>query len=162
VVVLHQGAFPDWMIARHGWLHPDALASWGCYVDRVAQKVGVHVANWVPVADMVGEAAWYDGHQREVARTLVEAHATAYLHLKRSQGFGGRSPQIGMAERQVPSRSPRKVDAAAIARVLATGKWSFPLGLLGELSNGTPALDFVALPLRDEAQDWPVPVLRLE
>ena len=141
VVVLHDGAFPDWMISRHGWLHPDAIASFGCYVDRVAQKLGVHVRYWIPILGIIQEARWYEGAQKPAVRAMIEAHATAYLHLKRSQGFGGKSPLIGIWESDAGglfSASP-----AAITRVLGTGKWSFPLGFLGELSNGTPALDFV-------------------
>lgn len=165
LVVLHDGALPDWMIARHGWLHPDALASWGCYVDRVAQKLGVHVANWVPVYAILAEADWYEGDRKAVVRSLIEAHATAYLHLKRSQGFGGKSPEIGMFEAslgEVPNRwSPgiARISPVAIARVLASGKWSPPLGWFGELSNGTPALDFVALAAGSSTNDWPVPTI---
>ena len=158
MVVLHDGALPDWVIARHGWLHPDVLASWGCYVDRVAQKLGVHVAAWVPILGMIGEAGWYDGEQRAVLRTLVEAHATAYLHVKRSQGYGGISPAIGMWEPGRAARGGFLAKPAAVARVLATGRWSFPLGLVGELSNGTPALDFVALGEGEARAEWPVAV----
>lgn len=162
IVILHAGALPDWMISRHGWLHPDAMAGWGCYVDRVAQKLGVHVAYWLPIHGMLAEADWYEGERKAVVRSLIEAHATAYLHLKRSQGFGGKPPEIGMVESDsgrsgsTGFRGFSRISPVAIARVLATGKWSPPLGFFGELSNGTPALDFVALEAGSSSGEWPV------
>lgn len=140
VVVLHRGALPDWTIARGGWLDPDVLAGFGCYVDRVAQALGVHVGYYLSFDGLLAEAEWYGRDAPRVARTLVEAHAAAYLHLRRSSGHGARPPEVGVAERDDPAVAP----VGALLRVLATGRWHRPFGWLGELPNGTPCLDFVA------------------
>lgn len=154
VVSLHAGALPDWVLARRGWLDPGVLADWSCYVDRVAQRVGVHVARWAPFEDPFGEAAWYDGAAHAVRRTLLDAHATAYLHLARTQGAGGARPQVGVVMRAVERVAEGwrgRVERAraeawgeeAWLRVLATGRVAPPFGLGGELPNGTPALDWI-------------------
>ncbi len=154
LVVLHDGAFPDWIVERHGWLDPDVLAAWGCYVDRVAQRAGVHVRRWVPIRGPFEEAGWYDGEGRAVLRVLLDAHATAYLHLRRSQGHGGSPPDVGTiatwgrSPAGVVERARRAVGgegADAWVKVLATGKLAPPFALFGELPNGTPALDFIGM-----------------
>ncbi len=154
-VVLHAGALPDWVLARRGWLDPTVLADWGCFVDRVAQRVGVHVRRWATFRDPFGEAAWYDGEVRHVLRTLLDAHATAWLHLARTQGTGGKRPDVGVIVRlgaEAPPVGLRQRAARALReaygeeawlRVLATGRVSPPFGAFGELPNGTPALDWI-------------------
>ncbi len=154
-VVLHDGGFPDWVIERHGWLDPDVLAAWGCYVDRVAQRAGVHVRRWVPIRGPFEEAAWYDREGKAVLRVLLEAHAIAYLHLRRSQGHGGSAPDVGTiatwgrAPVGARERARRAVGvgegADAWVKVLATGTLAPPFALFGELPNGTPALDFIGV-----------------
>ncbi len=142
VVVLHAGALPDWSIARGGWLDPDVLAGWSCYVDRVAQAVGVHVGFYLTFDGLLAEASWYEADAPRVARTLVEAHAAAYLHLRRSSGAGGRHPEVGVMEGGAGAGA-RPPPVAPLLRVLASGRWHRPFGWLGELPNGTPCLDFV-------------------
>lgn len=156
IVVLHAGALPDWVIAYGGWLDPDVLAGWGCYVDRVAQRVGVFVRFWAPLRGPLEEAGWYEGEARAAGRTLLDAHAGAYLHLRRSQGFGGHPPEVGTiatwahwrgttlrgrAEAELTSR----LGPDAWVSVLASGRLAPPFGIFGELPNGTPALDWIGV-----------------
>ncbi|GDX80390.1 hypothetical protein LBMAG42_22010 [Deltaproteobacteria bacterium] len=156
VVVLHSGALPDWVIARHGWLDPDIIGVWGCYVDRVAQRVGVHVRWWAPLRGPLEEASFYDGEARLALRALLDAHASAYLHLKRTQGFRGEHPEVGtIATWALWTGDGWRGRAAAGLRerlgpdawisVLASGKLAPPFALVGELSNGTPALDWIGV-----------------
>ncbi|MSQ03788.1 MAG: hypothetical protein EXR71_18195 [Myxococcales bacterium] len=156
LVVLHDGALPDWVIERHGWLDPDVLAAWGCYVDRVAQRAGVHVRRWVPIRGPFQEAGWYDREAAAVLRVLLDVHAIAYLHLHRCQGYGGGAPEVGtlatwgaspvgVLARVRRALGQRGEGADAWVRVLATGKLAPPFGLFGELPNGTPALDFIGM-----------------
>jgi hypothetical protein len=156
LVVLHAGALPDWVIARHGWLDPDVGADWGCFVDRVAQRLAAHVRYWSPVRDPFGEAAWYDGEARTALRALLDAHAAAYLHLKRTHGPGGRPPEVGslLAWATWTGATLRgRAEAELLARwgpngwvkVLATGRLAPPFALAGELPNGTPALDWIGV-----------------
>ncbi|MBM4365259.1 MAG: hypothetical protein FJ102_03525 [Deltaproteobacteria bacterium] len=142
VLVIHGGALPDWQLARGGWLDPGALAAWSCLVDRVAQAVGVHVGHYLVNDDLLREAWWYDGDAPRVARALVEAHATAYLHLRRSSGPGGRPPLVGTWVRRGPGRGHRL--ELRLLEVLGSGRWKSPFGRMGELPNGTACLDLVA------------------
>ncbi len=156
LVVLHAGALPDWVIARQGWLDPDIGADWGCFVDRVAQRLATHVRLWAPLRGPLEEAEWYEGEARIALRALLDAHAAAYLHLKRSQGFGGRAPEVGTlatwatwtgvglrgrAEAELRGR----FGPDAWVAVLASGRLAPPFALVGELPNGTPALDWVGV-----------------
>lgn len=163
LVVAHDGALPDWQIARGGWLDRDALAGWGCYVERLASTLGEVLRAWVPVDGPLDEAAAYDADARRVARVLLDAHAAAYLHLRRGPGFGGRPAAVGVIERWtddtalpvvrrvlraaagLPPGGPAPTDADALVRVLATGRLAAPFAPFGELPNGTPALDFVGM-----------------
>ncbi len=142
VLVLHGGALPDWQLARGGWVDPGALAAWSCLVDRVAQAVGVHVGHYLVMDDLLREAWWHDGDAAAVARVLIEAHATAYLHLRRSSGPGGRPPLVGTWVRRGPDPA-RRLEERLLA-VLASGRWKAPFGRMGELPNGTACLDLVA------------------
>ena len=157
VVVLHAGCLPDWVIARGGWLDPDAVASFGCYVDRVAQAVGVLVARWATFACFFDEVEAYESEAPRVARVLLDAHATAYLHLRRTQGKGGKSPQVGLIEEWTTSRARER---AALLRVLTTGKLHPPFGRFGELPNGSAALDFVGVLGAAMPEGLPVPIVR--
>lgn len=163
MLVLHDGALPDWVIARHGWLDPDVLAGWGCYVDRVAQRCGVHIRYACPIRDPLGEASWYDGEAREALRVLLDAHAVAYLHLHRTQGLGGHPVAVGSIvswAHWVPAGLRGRVEVELRERlgpsawlgVLATGKLAPPFSLVGELSNGTPALDWIGLDWQGEVE----------
>ncbi len=156
VVVLHSGALPDWVIARHGWLDPDIIGLWGCYVDRVAQRIGVHVRWWAPFRGPLEEAAAYGADTRAALRALLDAHASAYLHLRRTQGFGGRSPEVGTfatwgawrgegVRGRAEAELRRRFGPDAWVRVLASGGLEAPFALVGELSNGTPALDWIGV-----------------
>ncbi len=142
VLVVHDGALPDWQVARGGWLDPGALAAWSCLVDRVAQAVGVHVGHYLVMDDLLREAWWHDDAAPAVARVLVEAHATAYLHLRRSAGPGGRPPLVGTWVRCGPD--PARRLELRLLQVLASGRWKAPFGRMGELPNGTACLDLVA------------------
>lgn len=141
-IVLHSGALPDWVIARDGWLAEDVLASWGTFVDRVIRSLGHEVAVWVTFDSPLTEAAWYGRDQRRVARVLLDAHAMAYLAIHHGPGSGGRSTRVGIRERSDGSRRFRWT-AKALVATLQTGRIRMPFGLVGELPNGTPALDFV-------------------
>jgi len=156
VVVLHAGALPDWVVETHGWLDPDVLAGWSCYVDRVAQRVGVLVRWWTPIRGPLEEAEVYEGEARLALRTMLDAHAAAFLHLHRSQGHGGQPPQVGTiatwarwtgaglrgrAEAELRSR----LGADAWLGVLATGRLAPPFGLVGDLPTGGPALDWIGV-----------------
>ncbi len=156
VVVLHAGALPDWVIARHGWLDPDIGADWGCYVDRVAQRVAAHVRWWAPLRGPLEEAHWYEEGARVVLRALLDAHAAAYLHLKRTQGFGGRPPEVGTLATwatwsgeglrgHVEARMRARLGPDAWVSVLASGRLAPPFSLVGELPNGTAALDWIGV-----------------
>lgn len=176
VVCLHAGGLPDWQVARDGWLDPDALAAWGCYADRAARAWGEQLRWWITFWDPLDEAGWYDDERARVARLLLDAQAHAYLHLKRGPGLGGRSAQVGLvatwsAWREGGLRG--RLDASlrsrlgpeALARVLFTGRLVPPFGAVGELPNGTPALDWIGVrwagavragdetPLGDEAPE---------
>lgn len=156
VISVHSGALPDWQLAREGWLDPDVGAAWGCYVDRLAHAYGELVRFWIAFEEPLYEAAWYDEQRGMVARGLLDAIAVAYLHLKRAPGTAGRPPWVGVVERFASWREGRlrgRVDAAlrgrlgpeSLVRVLATGRLSPPFGAVGELPNGTHALDWVGL-----------------
>ncbi|MBM4390535.1 MAG: hypothetical protein FJ090_05395 [Deltaproteobacteria bacterium] len=142
VLVLHGGALPDWQLARGGWLDPGALAAWSCLVDRVAQAVGVHVGHYLVNDDLLREAWWHDDEAPAAARALIEAHATAYLHLRRSSGPGGRPPLVGTWLRRGPDPGYRL--EVRLLEVLGSGRWKAPFGRMGELPNGTACLDLVA------------------
>jgi hypothetical protein len=143
VVVAHSGALPDWQIARDGWMDPDALAAWGCFVDRLGgaltEQVRYAVGLWTPLA----EARCYEGDARRVARVLLDAQAVAYLHLRRVPGRGARM-SVGVAE-ESRGRIADRVLVEPFLRALATGRLGPPFAITGELPNGTPAADFVAV-----------------
>lgn len=156
LVVLHAGALPDWVIARQGWLDPDIGADWGCFVDRVAQRLAAHVRLWAPIRGPIEEAGWYDDQARVALRALLDAHAAAYLHLRRTQGFGGRPPEVGTLATwatwsgtglrgRTEAELRRRLGPDAWVAVLATGRLGPPFSLVGELPNGTPALDWVGV-----------------
>ena len=165
VVCAHAGALPDWQIAREGWVDPDVAAGWGCYIDRLAHAYGELVRVWVSMWEPLAEAAWYDEERALVARTLLDALATAYLHLKRAPGTAGKPPWIAVVERfaswqegegqRLPAalRVRSRLDAAlrgrlgpeALVAVLATGRLQPPFGTMGELPNGTPAVDVIGV-----------------
>jgi hypothetical protein len=152
VVVLHAGALPDWQIAREGWLDPDGLAAWGCFADKLAHALGDQVHLWFSLWEPLGEADWYDDDSRRVARLLLDAQASAYLHLKRAPGFGGRPALVGVMERWSGLRGGLGArvrgagdPAESLFRVLATGRLALPFAAVGELPNGTPAVDVLGL-----------------
>ena len=163
MIVAHQGALPDWQLAREGWMDPDAGAGWGCYVDRLARAFGELVRYWISMWEPLEEAAAYDAERAVVGRALLDHAATAYLHLKRAPGTAGRPPWVGVVERCADWQEPRRagplpsvrgrLDAAtrsrlgpeALFRVLATGRLAPPFAPVGELPNGTPALDFAGV-----------------
>lgn len=176
VVCLHRGALPDWQVARDGWLDPDALAAWSCYADKVAYAWGEQLRWWVSFWEPLEEADWYDAERGRVARCLLDAQAAAYLHLRRGPGPGGRPAQVGVVaswaawrEGGVRGRMEATLRARlgpeALAKVLFTGKLAPPFAPVGELPNGTPALDWLGVrwrgalragdqaPLGDEAAD---------
>lgn len=148
IVVTHAGALPDWQIARGGWTDPDALAGYGCYVDQLAHAWGEHVRHWVGLWAPLGEAAVYGPDQRRVARRLLDAQASASLHLRKASGPGGAGVWVGVAERfDVPPRRRdtllgRTPEAHALVEVLGSGRLAPPFAPVGELPNGTPAIDF--------------------
>lgn len=158
VVVLHAGALPDWQLAREGWLDPDALAAWGCYADHAAHHYGELLRYWVGLWEPLSEAAWYEAEGKRVARLLLDAQAAAWLHLRKSPGPGGRIGAIGLVERW--GASTRRVwmpgmdadPADALVEVLATGKLKPPFGAMGELPNGTPAVDWVGVTVEGDAE----------
>lgn len=151
VVVLHAGALPDWQIAREGWLDPDALSAWGCYADHAAHHFGEQLRYWVSLWEPLAEASWYDSESRRVARLLLDAQSAAWLHLRKSPGPGGRIGAIGVVERW--GAATRRVwlpgmdadPADALIEVLSTGRLKPPFAPIGELPNGTPAVDWVGV-----------------
>ena len=156
MLVLHAGALPDWLLAHHGWLDADTLAAWSCYVDRVAQRVAVLVRWWAPLRGPLEEAAAYEGDARPVLRALLDAHAAAWLHLHRSQGYGGQPPAVGTLATwaawtgdTLRGRAEAELRARfgpdAWVGVLASGRIAPPFGLVGELPNGAPALDWIGV-----------------
>jgi hypothetical protein len=152
-VVAHAGALPDWQIARGGWLDPDALANWGCWVDRLAHTLTEVVAGWFGLWDPLGEAAWYGADARRVARLLLDAQAAAHLQLHR--GSGALARQVGVAL----TLAPPAIDGVrgrallvthlmvseAWVRAATTGRVGPPFALTGELPNGTGAVDVVGI-----------------
>ncbi len=152
IVVVHRGGLPDWQIERDGWLDPDALAGFGCYVDRLAHHCGELARHWVGLWEPLGEAALYEAEQARVARTLLEAQASAWLHLRKAPGPRGGGTLVGIAERfDVAARRRdqlvgrllgREAEPHALISVLSTGQLRPPFGAVGELPNGTPATDF--------------------
>jgi beta-glucosidase len=148
VVVVHAGALPDWAIAREGWLDADALAFWGCYVDRLGHTLAEAVGTWLTLWDPLGEAGWYEGEARRVGRVLLDAHAGAYLQLRR--GTGAHAARVGVAVALggatgfLGARVARFATEAWV-RAVATGRLGPPFALTGELPNGTAALDLLGL-----------------
>lgn len=150
VVVAHAGALPDWAIGRGGWLAPDALATWGCYVDRLGGALGELLRWWVGLATPLEEAAWYEDDARRVARILIDAQAAAYLHLRRGPGAGGAPAGVGVLARWGADHGLRgaiadRTGPEALVRVLATGRLGPPFAAFGELPNGTPAVDWIGV-----------------
>lgn len=152
-VVVHAGALPDWQIAREGWLDPDALANWGCWVDRLGRALLEAVDGWVALWDPIGEASWYDGEARRVGRVLLDAQAAAFLQLHRGAGAGG-TPVGAAFPLDPPGATGLRGRALARAhrwateawvRSAATGRLEPPFALTGELPNGTGALDVVVV-----------------
>jgi hypothetical protein len=152
-VVAHAGALPDWQIARDGWLDPDVLANWGCWIDRLGRALSEAVGGWIALWDPLGEAAAYDGDARRAGRVLLDAQAAAYLQLHRGSGAMAREVCAAVPLRPPDARGLRgRVVTAAhtIAtegwvRAAATGRLGPPFAVTGELPNGTTALDRVVL-----------------
>lgn len=159
VLVLHAGGLPDWVIARGGWLDPDAVSAFGCYVEALGRQLGeltrFQVATWAPMA----EAALYGAEQRVAARALVDAQSAAHTLLARSPGHGGRPLQVGVAERfarWVGEGLRGRAEAALrerwgperLVEVLCSGRLGPPFALAGELQDGQPAADFVLVEWR--------------
>ncbi|MDP2309426.1 MAG: hypothetical protein Q8P18_25620 [Pseudomonadota bacterium] len=157
-VVAHSGALPDWQIAREGWLDPDALANWGCWIDRLGRGLSESVTGWIALWDPLGEAAWYEGEARRAGRVLLDAQAAAYLQLHR--GTGAMAREVGVAVTLSPPRPPERPLRGVRHRILtaahhaategwvraaATGKLGLPFAITGELPNGTAALDRVVV-----------------
>lgn len=156
VVCLHRGALPDWQLARDGWLDPDAPAAWGCFADKLAYAWGEQLRWWITFWEPLEEAAWYDDERARVARLLLDAQATAYLHLRRGPGPGGRPAQVGLVESwaawreggvrgRLESALRAHLGPDALAKVLFTGRLAPPFAPVGELPNGTPALDWLGV-----------------
>ncbi len=152
-VVVHAGALPDWQIAREGWLDPDALANWGCWVDRLGRALLEAVDGWVALWDPIAEASWYEGDARRVGRVLLDAQAAAYLQLHRGAGAGGtpvgaavsvEPPGARGVRGRVLTRAHRWATEAWV-RAASTGRLEPPFALTGELPNGTSALDVVVV-----------------
>ncbi len=141
-VVLHAGALPDWMVERDGWLAADALAGWGTFVDRVLRAMGHHVDEWITFRSPLTEAQWYGRDARRVARVLIDAHAIAYLAIHHGPGRVGRGVRVGISERSDGSRLYGWT-ARALVATLESGRLRPPFALVGELPDGTGALDFV-------------------
>ncbi len=152
-VVAHAGALPDWQIARDGWLDPDALANWGCWIDRLGRALLEAVDGWIALWDPLGEARWYDADARRVGQVLLDAQAAAYLQLRRGTGAAGTPvgvavpldpPAFAGVRGRVLGRAHRWASEAWV-RAAATGRLELPFALTGELPNGTGALDVVVL-----------------
>ncbi len=177
ILVAHSGGLPDWQIERDGWLDGDALAGFGCYVDRLAHAYGELVRHWVGLWEPLGEAAIYEADRGKVARTLLDVQSSAWLHLRKAPGPGGAGTVVGVAERfDVVSRRRDRLGADALGRiagalgrtaaeeawrrsaphalvaVLSSGRLAPPFGAVGELSGGTAASDFTVA-LRPTVQD---------
>lgn len=152
-VVAHAGALPDWQIARGGWLDPDALANWGCWIDRLGRGLSEAVTGWIGLWDPIGEAAWYDGEARRVGRVLLDAQAAAYVQLHRGTGAMAREVAAAVVLRPPDARGLRgrvlsvahRVATEGWVRAAATGKLGPPFSLVGELPNGAAALDRVVI-----------------
>jgi hypothetical protein len=148
ILVAHCGALPDWQIERGGWTDRDALSGFGCYVDAVAHSWGELARHWIGLWEPLAEATVYGDDQRRVARTLLDAQASAWLHLRKAAGPGGGGTLVGVAERfDHPQRKRdrligRASEAHALVSVLSSGRLAPPFGAIGELPNGTPATDF--------------------
>ncbi len=152
MVVVHAGALPDWQVARGGWLDPDALALWGCWVDRLAQALNEATSRWIALWDPLGEAGGYDRDARRVGRVLLDAQAAAYLQLRRGAGVHkaqvGALVTVGAAETGFQRRArglAARIATEAWVRAASTGRLGPPFALTGELSNGTAALDFLGV-----------------
>lgn len=166
IVCLHDGALPDWQMARGGWLDPDVTATWGCFVDHLARGIAESVGTWIVFRSILEEAAWYLEDAPAAARVMLDAHAGAYLMLHRGPGFGGRPSRVGameiFADWQAPKGLRRQLDVLkrrqfgpeVLLHVLSTGKLEMPFAWVGELPNGTPALDLVGVDWRGA---WVVP-----
>lgn len=155
VVIVHRGGLPGWQIERDGWLDGDALAGFGCYVDCLAHHCGELARYWVGTWEPLREAALYEGDHKRVARSLLDAQASCWLHLRKAPGPGGGGTLVGVAERfdVVGRRRDREIgrllgrepEAHALVTTLATGQLVPPFGAVGELPNGTPAIDFTVV-----------------
>lgn len=148
ILVAHSGALPDWQIERDGWMDRDAIAGFGCYVDAAAHSWGELARHWIGLWEPLGEAMVYGDDHRRVARTLLDAQASAWLHLRKAAGPSGGGTLVGVAERfDQPQRTRdrligRSPEAHALVSVLSSGRLAAPFGAVGELPNGTPATDF--------------------
>lgn len=153
LICLHDGALPGWQLERGGWLDPDVLSAWGCWVDWLARGTAELVRYWFSFHGLLREAAWSLRRAPEVARLLIDAHAHARLLLHRSPGFQGRACEVGVIEHFAGPTDPmNRAQALTLLRVLATGRLERPFALTGELPNGTPALDRVGFHWRGSAQ----------
>ncbi|MES2644527.1 MAG: hypothetical protein V4850_33880 [Myxococcota bacterium] len=157
-IVAHAGALPDWQIARGGWLDPDALANWGCWIDRLGRGLSEAVSGWIGLWDPIGEAAWYDGDARRVGRVLLDAQAAVWLQLHRGTGAMARevaaavtlTPPVsadgaGWSVRRRVLTVAHEIATEGWVRAAATGRLGPPFAIMGELPNGTAALDRVIL-----------------
>jgi hypothetical protein len=152
-VCLHAGALPAWQRDRGGWEDPDASAAWGCYVERTGASLGGLVSGWASLWRPLREAAAHGPAARRVGRTLLDAMATAYLHLRRGNAAGTGAPVV-VAEhwggaREGPGlagalrRRLSDLRADALVETLRTGRLRLPWAPFGELPNGTGAIDGV-------------------
>lgn len=150
-VIAHGGALPDWQVARGGWLDPDALSNWGCWVDRLGRALLEAVDGWFGLWDPIGEARWYEGDARRVARILLDVQAAAYIQLHRGGGAGvpvgaavALPPPPGGRLRAVTDETHAWLTRGWV-RAAATGRLAPPLALVGELPNGAPAIDHLGV-----------------
>jgi hypothetical protein len=167
ILCLHSGGLPDWQLAKGGWLDPDVGAAWGCFVDKVARELAEKISYWIVFRSILKESAWYRGEERKAALAMIHAHASAYLTLHRGPGFGGRATRVGCLEPVEDGNRIRERfmhwSSLACIDSLATGRLKLPFSPIGELSNGTPALDFIGVESSSisaliEASRWRLPL----
>ena len=111
MVVLHHFSNPPWITSAGGWLNPAAVPAFVDYATKLvaALKERVYLWNTFNEPDTYASLTYLLGgfppfHKwkflayRKTIKHMAEAHAQAGRIIRRDGGFGGRTPEVGIAK----------------------------------------------------------------
>ncbi len=111
MVVLHHFSNPPWITAADGWLNPATVPAFVDYAGKLvsALKERVYLWNTFNEPDTYASLTyllggfppfhkWHFASYRKVIKHMAEAHAQAGRVIRRNGGFGGKTPEVGIAK----------------------------------------------------------------